>query len=88
MARKIFKYIISPSTLEIEAPRSARFLSVEEQHGQIVLYALVDDGVPPQRYSVDIIGTGHLVPNELDSGNFVGTVKLHNGDLMFHVFAS
>lgn len=72
---------------EIDIPYPATILSVAEQHGNIVLYALVKPGETlTHRCEVWIIGTGHDVPLA-PSANFVGTVKLLNGALMFHVFA-
>lgn len=53
----------------------------------IVMYAIVDDleyGVP---VDVRIIGIGHPIKDDIENYKFLGTVKLANGGLMFHIFA-
>jgi hypothetical protein len=61
-------------------------LSVEEQYDGIVLYALVDitPDLPEMEKTIFIHGTGHEFT--MDNKCFIGTVKLHEGWLMFHVF--
>ena len=87
--QKIFKYVLDPvdnQVVDILLP--ATLLSVEEQRGNIVLYALVDDEsnvtIP---IDVAIIGTGNIIRQNLSAYRFMGTVKLMNGGLMFHIFA-
>ena len=86
--RKIFKYqleITDYQTIEVKSP--AVLLSVAEQNNQIVMYAIVDDleyGIP---VDVMIIGTGRPIKDDVENYKFLGTVKLANGRLMFHVFA-
>lgn len=69
-------------------PGLQRILSVAEQRGQLVLYAIVDTEDKlnqPVDVEVLIIGTGH--PIQIISGfDFVGTVKMFDGELMWHVF--
>lgn len=48
---------------------------------------MVDDleyGIP---VDVRIIGTGQPIKDDIDNYKFLGTVKLVDGGLMFHVFA-
>lgn len=87
--QKIFKYILNlvdNQVVDIFLP--ATLLSVEEQRGDIVLYAIVDDEsnatIP---IDIAIIGTGNVIRQNLSAYRFMGTVKLMNGGLMFHVFA-
>jgi len=89
---RIFKYRILefgyPPIIksEIQVVKGARILSVAEQRGDIVLYALSPLNVAENDiYSVRIIGTGHTV--EMDNTwQFVGTVNICEGRLMFHVW--
>jgi hypothetical protein len=104
--KKIFKYKLEAVDEQIlELPRGSKILSVEEQNGDIVLYALVDsdaessklfgmnsegkweeeDSKTSNSYSIIIHGTGHPA-DDVDGYNFLGTVKLQGGLLMFHVF--
>ena len=65
-----------------------RILSVAEQHGEIVLYAQVDTEQPKVNRRVQFIDTGQSFKAEglSQTATFVGTAKLADGALMFHVF--
>jgi len=93
---KIYKYelpIQDRPTLLIENP--ARILSVKEQRGKIVVYALVkpesDFATIKKEIHFRVIGTGHDISEDeyktLERGFiFLDTVKLALGRLMFHIF--
>ena len=67
-------------------PVGSKILSVQEQYGEIVLYAMVDTSVREvDTHTIYVYGTGHRI-EEMDI-RFIGTVKLNAGTLMFHVFA-
>ena len=68
----------------IYVPRGAKILSVRTQGETPCLWALVDPDAEKEPTAVRIYGTGHDVPD--DPGEFVGTVFLHGGSLVFHVF--
>ena len=51
-----------------------------------MLYALVDTKETKTKdVTIIIHGTGHNA-DDVDAAHFLGTVKLMNGQLMFHVF--
>ncbi len=53
----------------------------------IYIWALVDTEMPKVSRKFRVYGTGHPVLDiEQDSAVHVGTVQLHGGTLMFHVF--
>jgi len=83
----IYKYVLKATdTQVIPIPCPNRILSVAEQHGNVVVYANVDIASTKMKdYTFQIRGTGHNA-DDLDGYKFLGTVKLHGGDLMFHVF--
>lgn len=96
----IFKYTLNPmqitkdGSIHLAIPRPAKILSVAEQHGEMVLYALVNpDASEDLCRRVWVLGTGHDLPNDLvqqyEGGTafIVGTVKLEEGTLMFHIMA-
>ena len=85
--KRVYKYPLgSKDQQEIMIPAGSKILSVETQDEHIVLYALVDDKVTHlNTYLVIIHGTGHNADDTEDC-DFVGTVKLYGGALMFHVF--
>lgn len=85
----IYKYELKVESIQtVTMQIGAKILSVVEQHGQIVLYALVDRRVKGiEDVGIVILGTGHEVTDEtLDGFKFIDTVKLDNGDSIFHVF--
>ena len=65
--------------------KDAELLSVENQNENIMLYALVDDQAEQRPRLITIHGTGHAADN-VDASQFIGTVKLQLGGIMFHVF--
>lgn len=89
--RTVWKYPMGnweTGMFSTEMPFGAEVLSLDWQHGDLCMWALVDpDAVKEQRHFV-IVGTGHWVaPGEgLSSENFVGTIQYLGGDLIFHVF--
>ena len=85
--KRIYKYVLGiVDSQELSLPLGSKVLSVEEQYGNIVLYALVDtEWSELEIYSVIIHGTGHQA-NDIENYCFLGTVKLADGQLIFHVF--
>jgi len=88
--RRIFKYSLEVTDEQkISVPAGAVVLSVAEQKNNIVLYALVptdNDPTITKIIDVRIVGTGHVLQFDPRDYKFIGTVNLHNGPLMFHVF--
>jgi hypothetical protein len=85
--KKIYKYeldITDNQTIDIP---SDTILSVMEQNSKVVVYALVDtENVLLTTYEFGMNGTGNPINFDVDSFTFLGTVKLYDGGLMFHVF--
>ena len=86
--QKIYKYaldIVDKQIIDIISP--AIPLSVEEQEGNIVIYALVDNNsdstIPVE---VLVIGTGNDILQDLSAYKFIGTVKMAGRSLMWHIF--
>jgi hypothetical protein len=85
--KRIFKYKLEPTDYQIlKIPVGSSFLSAQSQKDDIVLYALVDDlEVENDNLHIIIHGTGHDA-SDLGEHSFLGTVKLYDDTLMFHVF--
>lgn len=80
---KVYKY-----KLEITDNQKIKLqgkpLSVQNQYGELMLYATYEENNTEIEYDITVHGTGHLMSaNESD---YIGTVLFHNGDLAFHVF--
>ena len=84
--KKIFKYEIKPQDTQILSIQSKNILSAEEQHGKIVIYALVDTEIESIEYEFGLNGTGNNINFDIDLFEFLDTVKMDNGLLMFHIF--
>jgi hypothetical protein len=72
----------------ISMRRGAEILSVARRDGTtdaVDMWALVGDTTDAELRTFRIFGTGHPVPDDANLA-FVGTVQVHNGQLVFHVF--
>lgn len=87
---RIFKYALKIQDEQtLELPVGSQILSVAEQRGKMVVYALVavtDENMSKMKVKILIKGTGHVISENISEFKFLGTVKLMGGDLMFHVF--
>ncbi len=86
MAR-IWKYPLPIADyFELEMPRGAHYLSVQVQHEQPMLWALVDEHEPKQKHPFSIHGTGHQVDDAPDQ--YVGTFQTMRGEFIWHLFTT
>ena len=84
--KRILKYNLDiVDHQDIVLSDNSHILSVENQRDNIVLYAITDE-LTTCTYSIIMHGTGHTA-DDVIGAQFIGTVSLHNGSLMFHVFA-
>lgn len=84
--RRILKYTLDiVDYQELTLSENSKILSVANQRDNIVLYALTDE-LTTCTYSIIMHGTGHPA-DDVIGAQFIGTVSLYNGSLMFHVFA-
>lgn len=83
--KSIYKYTLNPQeTTILSLPKGIKILSTESQNDNIVVYGIVDPNEDEtQDYEFRVYGTGFEFFRELE---FLGTVKMYNGELMFHVF--
>lgn len=81
----VFKYELQViDQQDIDLPVDAQILSVEEQHGLVMLWAVVKPSARMQRRTVYCIGTGRMFHGE--EVDHIGTVQIYNGQLVFHFF--
>jgi hypothetical protein len=82
----IWKYPITVTDrFTLNLPKGAQILSLQPQHDQVCLWALVDPDQPKEARLFRLFGTGHAV-EEGDRLSFVGTFQVQGGSLVFHVF--
>ena len=93
--RAIWKFTLQPPaaatsmpTTVIEMPEGAQILTVQVQHGQPCIWAVVDVNAPKRKYEFWIWPTGGQTdtPPLMAKEYYVGTFQLENGTLVFHVF--
>lgn len=87
MKETVYKY---PLEIEDEQvvllPTGARILTVQQQNNNIFLWALVNPTSPNvQAFTIRIHGTGHAI-SDSDELEYINTVQLYGGKLVFHVF--
>lgn len=84
---KIFKYALEITDEQhVELPHDSQLLSVQDQNGQLTLWALINPNLNMVFRLVTIIGTGHPITKpRAVLGTFIGTVQMYNG-LVWHVF--
>ena len=84
MTKTVYKWTLTPGVCEIEMPDGADILTVQAQHAEPVLWALVNPDAPVARRTFRVIGTGHDIgPGE---HTYIGTLQLQAGALVIHVF--
>ena len=85
---KIYKYNLRIEDQQvIQMPIGAKILTVQVQKGQVQLWALVNPEIPTQARTIEIIGTGNPINDDIvGERNYIATFQLHDGSLVFHVF--
>lgn len=75
--------IVDSQTLMV--PTRAEFLSVQMQRGVPCIWYKCDDTRGMEPREIAISGTGHDM-SHCDGFRFLGTIQLHEGQIVFHVF--
>lgn len=82
---RILKYEIVPRNQCISLPIGSRILSVGVQGDQLYVWASVPETSDCHDWNVEVVPTGQIHQSWEDD-SFRGTVHMHNGQLVFHVF--
>ena len=87
MNKTIYKYEIHPSNLVLELPEGAEILTVQSQHEEAFIWALVNPYNKKAFRYFELFGTGHPVPCDMGiNRRYIGTFQLSGGALVFHLF--
>lgn len=90
--RRIWKFPLAITDYQtVKMPARAKVLSVEVVRGELVAYALCDPNAAVWERTCLIVGTGNPIEEYaslewVESMDFVGTVQMLGGDLVWHVF--
>jgi hypothetical protein len=83
--KTVFKYHLPLGDIvTIKLPAGAQILDVNIQHGSVYLWALVNSERVLEDRTFRIAGTGHEI-KQIPTKH-IGTIRLSDGDLVFHVF--
>jgi len=86
--KTIYKYAVDINDdINVDMPEGAQVLCVQVQNSLPCIWALVDDKAKLVPYSFKWRGTGHPCGG-IEGDKYVGTVQLHGGALVFHLFQS
>jgi hypothetical protein len=80
----IFKHPLTAGSNDLMLPAGSKVLTVQMQHGEPVLWALVDPAQPKRCHTINVYGTGHAMP--ADPGKYVATFQMDGGSLIWHAF--
>ena len=82
----VFKYKIPDVGLAaVELPKMANFLKVDEQLGDLYLWALVDTETPLVTRTFRVVATGETIQNP-GALHYIGTVFRFEHRMVHHVF--
>lgn len=84
MSTTIWKFPIDAGCNSIQAPRGAKLLTVQMQHGSPTVWAEVDPTAPIEPVLIEVFGTGHVI--EEGERTYVGTFQMQGGALVFHLY--
>jgi len=86
--QSVWKFPVEAIQIQrLEVPKGSKVLSVDTQGEGVVVYALVSPAQTEKEYKeIRIYGTGHTIADDIDECTFLGTVKLQEETLVFHVF--
>jgi len=83
----IFKYNFEVSgEVEIEMPKGAHILTVQEQYGRPAIWAIVDPEQPKEIRHFRLFGTGHPLDIDPVKNRYIGTFQHLGGDFIGHLF--
>ena len=87
MKRRVYKAVLELTDVQIiRVARGAKPLSVQVQGEVPCIWFMTDIEQPDAVATVSIVGTGNPVPDDILAEQFIGTVQLYGGQLVFHVF--
>lgn len=89
MTKVVYKYPLEfVAEQALTLPKDSVILSVKEQNGGAVLWAMVDTEAPSEKLGVRMVMTGVELSEDASEalGTFVDTVVLSYGGLVLHYF--
>ena len=86
MKQTIWKFPLEVADEQmVEMPKNAEILSVQNQKGKAVLYAMVATSNETEKRCIITLGTGHTMPEGFRLV-YIGSVSFYDGKIIFHYF--
>jgi len=80
MIKQVWKYSISIGTNKLMMPEDAQILTIQTQHGENQLWALVNPNLPSIERTIKVVGTGWDISDNTKGGlKYIGTFQLQDG---------
>lgn len=91
MTYQIWRYPLKVTAIQhLSMPPGAELLSVDNQQGTLTLWARVivsyESPHPMEQITIGVFGTSHDLPEDVNVAQFIGTVLIFDGQLIWHVF--
>lgn len=87
MSLTTYKYEVPlADEFALNLPLGAVIVSFQVQHDKPCIWALVDPKAQKAPRQFRLAGTGHTLDYGKDALRPVGTIQLHGGSLVFHLF--
>jgi hypothetical protein len=84
---KVYKYAVPiADQFTLKLPEGAEILSVHAQQNTPYFWALVEPTALLEKRHFRLAGTEHPIEESREQLKFIGTVHLHDGALVFHLF--
>ncbi|PID86399.1 hypothetical protein CSB08_00235 [Candidatus Gracilibacteria bacterium] len=81
----VYKYEVPiEDYFSLQIPKGSEILSFQTQRSTPCIWVKVDPENTTEERKFRFLGTGH--PIEEENLSFIGTIKLHQGGLVFHLF--
>ena len=88
MSNVIWKYPLNflHELNDIEMPKGSQVLTVDHQHGQVVMWVAVDPDAPKVHRRICIVPTGQRTERRLVEKQHIGTLLMLQGEFVIHIF--
>ena len=85
---RVYKYTVPVEDyFSLDLPAGAKILTVQAQHEEPQIWALVDPGQQSKvRHNFRVSGTGHDIKENKDGLSYIGTFQLAGGNFIGHLF--
>lgn len=82
--KTIHKYVLNNVKNEVQTFEGAKFLHVDNQRGEITVWAEVDTRNRKAKKILHVVGTGNEVPEE--ATKHLGSAIFSEGMIVFHIY--